>query len=294
MLTGPADWPRIEEPELLRRLAMDDDAFLAFVLEAIGSVGPREFGDDAYTLALGYPWPRPPSSYWLDGEDVAPLTAVSELSDAGRHPLLAFGSNGAPDALIRKFAHLPPAERRLPVLAGDLHGFDVVAAAHPTAYGSFPATLHPSAGTILRAALLWVTPAQLTALAWTEVSYLLGRLSGIAFEPDLPGAAPVDELLAFVSRWGAHGLDGDAAALAALPARDRSAPAYSQEELLDRLAADAIGSTATARDLVAWIYADFPAAAAAIRPVVQPTARPFVSAHWSRLPPGGGQAEPAP
>lgn len=291
MLTGPADWPRIEEPELLRRLGMDDDAFLAFVLEAIGSVGPREFGDDAFTLALGYPWPRPPSSYWLDGADVQPLTAVPDL--AGRHPLLAFGSNGAPDALVRKFAHLPPAERRLPVLAGDLHGFDVVAAAHPTAYGSFPATLHPSPGTVLRAALLWVTPVQLTALAWTEVSYLLGRLSGVTFEPDLPAAAPVDELLAFVSRWGAHGLDGDAAALAALPARGRSAPAYSQEELLDRLAADAIGGTATARDLVAWIYADFAAAAAAIRPVVQPAARPFASPRWTRMPVAPGDAGPA-
>lgn len=293
MLTEPG-WPPIEEPELLRRLGMDDAEFLAFVLEAVASVGPREFGDDAYTLALGYPWPRPPSSYWLDGDAVAPLATAPELGSTGRHPLLAFGSNGAPETLIRKFAHLPEAERRLPVLAGGLHGFDVVAAAHPTAYGSFPATLHPSDGTVLRAAVLWVTPAQLTALAWTEVSYLLGRLSGVTFEPDVEVGAPIRELLAFVSRWGAHGLDGDAAALAALPARGRSAPAYSQEELLDRLAADALGASATARDLVAWIYADFPAAAAAIRPVVQPTARPFVSAHWNRLPPGGGQAESAP
>jgi hypothetical protein len=277
------DWPPIAEPELRRRLGMADEEFVAWMIEIIGSVGPRPFDDSAYTQALGYPWWRPPTSYWLDGESVEPLGDAPGGAGEGRHALLAFGSNGAPEALIRKFAHLPAEERRIAVVAGDLHDFDVVAAAHPTAYGSFPATLHPSPGTVLRAAVLWATPVQLTALAWTEVSYLLGRLSGIRFDPDLPEAAPVRSVLAFVSRWGAHGVVGSAAALEALPARGRSARAYTQEQLLGRLAAEAIGAEATARDLVAWIYADFAAASRAIRPIVQPAARPFASEQWERM-----------
>lgn len=277
-------WPPITDPELLRRLALPDEAFREELLGFASSVGERAFTDAEYTLALGYPWPRPPSSFALDGDEVTPLGAWDAAVADGRHPLLAFGSNGAPETLIRKFAHLPERDRRVVVLAGDLHDFDVAAAGYPTAYGSFPATLVASPGTALRASVLWVTPEQLTALTWTEISYRLGRLDGVTFTPDIDGPPAIDHVLAYSSRWGAHVVDGELAALAALPARGRTAPAYDQEHLLDDLARRVLGPEAGARDLVAWIYADFGVAAARMGPVLQDTARPFASDRWTPYP----------
>jgi len=278
------EWPPISDPELLRRLGAGNEEFQALMRGFVGSVGPREFGDAEFERALGYPWPRPPSSFVLDGEHVEHVDAWDEVSTDGRWPLLSFGSNGAPETLIRKFAHLPPDQQRIPVLAGDLHDFDVGAAGNPAAYGAFPATLFVSPGTALRASVLFVTGEQLTALTWTEVSYHLGRLDGVRFEPDATGSPDVDHVLAFSSRWGSHCIDGEVAALAALPARDRTVPEFTQHELLDHIAAKAIGDGAGARDLVAWIFADFAAAAETIWPLIQPDARPFESGHWSAYP----------
>ncbi len=275
------DWPAIGEPELLRRLALSSDDFTAMMRGFIASVGPREFSDEAYATALGYPWPRPPSSFLLDGEDVEQLAGWDASLTHDRWPLLAFGSNGSPETLNRKFGHLESEQRRLAVLAGDLHDFDVGAAAHPTAYASFPATLFISPGTALRASVLWVTPEQLTALTWTEVSYHLGRLRDIRFEPDVSSAPVVTSALAYSSRWGSHSVDGEVVALAALQATDRSALAFTQEELLDRLACEAIGEGASARDVVSWIIEDFAGAAERIAPLTRAAARPFVSDRWT-------------
>ena len=278
------EWPPITEPELLRRLAAGDDEFLALMRGFVSSVGPREFGDAEFERALGYPWPRPPSSFVVDGAEVEHVDAWDEISTEGRFPLLSFGSNGAPDTLIRKFAHLPPGQQRIPVLAGGLRDLDVGAPGNPAAYGAFPATLFVSPGTALRASVLFVTAEQLTALTWTEVSYRLGRLDGVRFEPDAAGSPDVDHVLAYASRWGSHCVDGNVAALAALPARDRTVPEFTQEQLLDHAAARAIGPGASARDLVAWIFADFAAAAATLWPLIQPDARPFDSARWTAYP----------
>jgi hypothetical protein len=279
-----SDWPAITEPELLRRLALPDAAFREQMRGFLEAVGEREFTEAAYATALGYPWPRPPSSFALDGEDVRHLEAWDGDASAGRRPLLAFGSNGSPETLTRKFAHLPQEHRGLPVLAGDLHDFDVAAAGHPTAYGSFPATLFVSPGTALRAAVLWVTPEQLTALTWTEVSYRLGRLDGVRFEPDVAGAPDLDGVLAYASRWGVLEIDGHCAALAALPARERAAPAFTQEQLLGRLAGEVLGAGATARDLVEAVYRNFGTAAERLAPFLQANVRAFGSERWTVYP----------
>ncbi len=288
-------WPVIGEPELLTRLAMPDEEFIAHISGWTRAIGRREFTEEIYARALGYPWPRPAQSYLLAGDVVAPLdgleapareAVLAELAGAesGRHPLLAFGSNGSPETLALKFAHLPEPERRLVVLAGDLHDFDVGAAAGPTLYGSLPATIFPSAGTAVRASLLWVTTVQLVALTWTEISYRLGRLDGVGFAADEPRVPTVEHVYAFVSRWGAHCVDGDAVAMRAIPASGRSGPALTQEQLLDQIAAIAFGPAARARDLVMRVMDDFGAAAATIVPVLRATARPFRSERWTAYP----------
>lgn len=279
-----AGWPAIEEPELRRRLSLGSDDFLTAYCGFLREVGPRPFADADWRLALGYPWARPAGSFILDDGRHAPLEAP-ELDDAtGRWPLLAIGSNGAPATLTRKLAHLPAGERRLAVEAGWIEGIDVAAAGFPTVYGAFAATLVPSPGTRLRASILWVTPAQLTALAWTETSYRLGRIAPVRFAPDVPRARRPEAVLAFVSRWGALTLDGAPCPLAALAAERRARAGWSQEALLDRAARLALGPAARGRDLVEAIFTDLVPTARAVRAALEPHAEPFGHAGWAPYP----------
>lgn len=285
-------WPPIDEPELRARLALPDDAFRQALIDMARAIGPREFTEELFAHALGYPWPRPETSYLLDDGVVHELDglderAAGELVDgaaAGRYPLLAFGSNGAPERLALKFAHLAPEQRRILVIAGELHDFDVGVSALPAVYGAMPATIVPSPGTAVRACVLWATAEQVTALTWTELSYALGRLDPIRFDPDVPSAPAVASVLAYASRWGAHRVAGDVVALAGVPARGRRAPALTQEELLDGVAREALAPGAGARDLVVWLMEDFAAAAQRLAPLLTERALPFACSAWTRFP----------
>lgn len=292
-------WPVITEPELLARLALSDEEFNDFVLEVAAQLAARQYGPEALAFALGYPWSRPERSYVLTGSRVELLDELDPAARAAvlarciatgsareRTPLLAFGSNGAPSALERKFAHFPDEDdRTVVVVAGRLHDFDVGAAAQPTVYGSLPATLFASPGTAVRAAVLWVTSAQFTQLAWSEISYRLGRLEA-RFEADAP-AHSFDGVLGFASRFGAFSPEGRPVALAAIPASGRTATAMTQEELLDTAAVLALGPQARAADLVRGIYEDMPAMMPRLAATVRRAATPFRSDRWTpfRSPP---------
>jgi hypothetical protein len=289
-----ASWPPIEEPELLARLALDDTGFRRMVGEIAGAMPAREFEAEALERAVGYPWARPPGSYELRGDEARLLASLAEGereelieryrgSAAGRVPLLAIGSNAAPEALERKFAHFEAAEdRALLALTGWLRDFDVGAAATVALYGSMPATIFPSPGTEVAATVLWVTPAQFTQLTWSEVTYWLGRLrTPFAVEE---AEAGFDEVLVFVSRFGCFCPDGDPVALAAMPARGRTALALTQEELLGVAAALALGPGSTPEDLVRACCEDMGRLATHMADTVWSRTRPFESAAWTPYP----------
>lgn len=271
-------WPTITEPLLRERLAMDDERFTRFFLqEILPSVGRRRFTRELYERGIGYPWERPESSFVLRGAEVLPPTPPVDA--AARHPLLAIGSNGSPQTLARKLAHLADTDRELLVLAGELHDFDIGVAAHPTAYGSMPANLFESPGTAVRAAILWVTDAQLTQLAWTELTYRLGRLDGIRFVAD--DGTEVRSALVYVSRFGTFCPDGGPVALAAMPARDRTAPALDQPSLLDAAARLALGPEARGTDLVRRVFEDVAGFATTHGGAVRARGRPLRSPAWT-------------
>lgn len=288
------DWPPIAEPLLLERLGMDDEAFLAFIDQAFGSLPARPFTPELLATALAYPWERPERSYLLAGETVELLDDVDpERRDAVlrvrhgatvRYPLLAFGSNGAPSTLARKLAHLPEEERRVLVLAGELQGFDVGASSHPTAYGSMPASLFESPGTAVRAAILWVSAAQVTQLCWTEIGYRLGRLDDIAFACDQP-TGTIDAVFAFAARQGTFCPEGEPVALAAIGAGGRTAPALTQEELLDRAARLALGESASAEALVRAIFEKPGTLGDGASSRIRAAGRPFAPAAWTPFAP---------
>lgn len=269
----------ISEPELLARLAMDEREFEAYFFDLVARWSARPFRPELLERALGYPWERPPGSYRLDSGRVEPLGELGAGEREGRVPLLAIGSNASPAALTTKLAQLErPEDRSLVALAGRLHGFDIGAAAQLALYGALPATPFPSPGTAVAATVLWVTPAQLTQLAWTEVNYRLGWLRA-RFEVD-GGGGSVERALVFVSRFGAFAPGGEPAALAAIPAAGRRAPAFSQEELLDRAAKLALGPGAVAADLVRGILEDPEATARRVAARVWPAGVPFSHPDW--------------
>lgn len=285
-------WPPITEPELLERLALDDDQFRAFARRLAAAFGTREMTPALLERALGYPWERPAHSYVLRGGDVQLLAQL----DAGereslmqelardRYPILAFGSNAAPATLEIKLAHFPhEADRTVLVVTGALHDLDVGAAASPSAYGAMPAALFSSPGTAVRAAVLWVTPTQATQLTWSELGYRLGRLDEAHFAVD-EAHVEVEELFGYVNRFGALCIDGAPVAMAAIPATGRTAPALTQEELLDHVARLALGSEAGAADLVGAVFADMSAVIARVAERVWPLSQPLAAELWTPYP----------
>lgn len=289
--------PPIAEQELIARLTLDEAGFRDYILRFIGQVPRRALDATAYAWACSYPWARPAGSYALaDGqvellselEEPARERAIERFSApvAGRVPLLAIGSNASPETLQRKFAHFADvADRTALVVTGRLHDFDVGFAAQPALYGALPATIFPSPGTAVATALLWLTPTQFTQLTWSELSYQLGRLR-TRFTVD-DADERFDEVLAFVSRWGALCLDGAPPALAAVAAEGRSALALTQEQALDRVAALVLGDGANAEALVRAVFEDFAGLTARAAPALHRAALPFASERWTPFP--GGQ-----
>jgi hypothetical protein len=296
-------WPQIGDPELLERLALDDDGFRGYIRRLLASVPARGYGENELERALGYPWERPAGSFRLDAEGratpladlvaaereevVRSFTVTPAGSEAGgrlgRLPLLAIGSNAAPEQLLRKFGHFEdPEDRSVLVLTGRLHDFDVGASASPTLYGSLPATIFPSPGTRVAAALTWVTPAQFVQLTWSEVSYLLGRLH-TTFKVAETGER-FDDVLVFVSRFGAFTVDGAPVALAAVPAENRTARALTQGQLLDAAAALALGEGADAETLVRAMHEDSRGLGERIAATVWRHSLPFASERWTPYP----------
>lgn len=287
-----ATWPPpIAEPELVERLAMDDEQFRAFIATFVAAIPPRTCDDAAVAWACAYPWERPAGSYLLGDGEVELLAAHAEherervierfsAPDAGRVPLLAIGSNAAPETLARKFAHFPDAaDRAVLAVTGRLHDFDVGCAAFPALYGALPATIFPSPDTAVAAMLLWVTPTQFTQLTWSELSYRLGRLR-TRFQVD-DADERFDEVLVYVSRWGALCVDREPVALAAVPARGRTAAALTQEQALAAVAASALGPEASAEQLVRAIYEDFAGLAPTLAERLGGSSLPFASERWT-------------
>jgi hypothetical protein len=287
-------WPAIEEPELLQRLAMGERQFDRWLRTLAENIPPRPYDATALEHAIGYPWLRPVGSYRLADGEVALLADLSAaerertlagFSEAsGRVPLIAIGSNAAPEALERKLAHFPAAEdRAVLALTGRLHDFDVGVAAQPTIYGSMPATLFPSPGAAVGATLLWVTSNQFTQLTWTELSYRLGRLR-TRFDVEEMETS-FDEVLVYVSRFGAFCPEGDPVALGAIPAAGRTAAALTQEQMLDAAAAMALGPEADAEALVRAIYEDLAGTFAKVAGTVRRASLPFASERWTLFQP---------
>lgn len=281
-------WPPIHDPETREWMALSDDEFLVAVKARAATFERLPFSEEAYRFGLTYPWERPAGSYMLgDGETRTIADVDLEAFTADRHPLLAFGANAAPHRLIERFAGFPePADREVLVLTGHLHGFDVGANVVPVGYGAVPAVLLHAPGTAVRAAVLWLTTRQVETLVFAELGYRLGRLDHAQIDVD-DADVTIDTVFAFVGRMGALRLDGDPVALAAVPARNRTARAMSQEELLRELGVLAFGPGTTALEMSRRCFDDADAVISTLLPLTVPTALQLPGGCWTPYPSGG-------
>lgn len=182
--------------------------------------------------ALAYPYAVPSNSFLLvDGSPrEAPGLDSTEFHATGRTPLLAYGSNAAPEVLAGK---LGETARDAPVLAmrATLADFDVVYSAHISRYGSVPAALQPSPGTGVTVFVLYLSEDQLRLIAETEPNYERVTLRGVSCE--LESGETLGEVATYLSRHGCL-LAGDSEiALTGVEARGRRFPAMSQPQVLE-------------------------------------------------------------
>jgi len=166
---------------------------------------------DTFHRARNYPYDRAAHSFVFDRGEILPLPTETEELIAGCHPVLAFGSNAAPEQLRRKYADHD--EVRFVVTRATLKDYDVVYSAHLTSYGAVPATLAPSVGTVLETWITWLDDDQLSHMHQTEmgagggadVNYAYGHLQGLSL--DTEGVEnPLTSVGVYLSNFGALAL----------------------------------------------------------------------------------------
>jgi hypothetical protein len=192
--------------------------------------------DDATAAILrrarGYPYDAPHDSYTWDRGAVRGFDPADR---DGRTPILAFGSNRAPERLHQKFAHL--GDHLIPVEKAWLSDFDVVYAAHITSYGAVPAMLQRAKGVTCEIAVTWLDAEQVPIMHASEMSaanYVYARLDDVSLR--LAGGAVMDRAFCYIGARG-HLMspDGGPTPLLAVHAEGRPTPGIATGEVLERI-----------------------------------------------------------
>ena len=177
--------------------------------------------------ARGYPYAIPEASYTWRGGAVA---AFEPAARAGRTPVLAIGSNQSPQQLTRKFG----SDGAIPVQRARLAGFDIYYSAHITGYGSVPAMLQHAPGTEVTLSVTWLDDRQLDLMHGTELSaakYQYAVIENVDLALDCGTA--LDSVSLYVGVNGHLMHEGDAVALAAVPAQGRRPRALTTADMLE-------------------------------------------------------------
>jgi hypothetical protein len=201
---------------------------------------------DILERASGYPYTAPRRSFIQLGHETLDPSEL-EIDRAERTPMLAYGSNAAPQVLARKLALSAEAVLVVPAW---LEGFDVVYSAHISPYGAVPATLQRSPGTRVRIHVVYMTEAQVGLVSATEPNYEAGAVAGATCRPD--GSEEIADPSAYLSRHGCLLVEGSEVALAAVEAEGRRLSERSEPQMLERLRA----SLCPDDDLEAFVLAN--------------------------------------
>ncbi|MEH6544845.1 MAG: hypothetical protein V7701_00345 [Sneathiella sp.] len=187
--------------------------------------------------ALGYPYDRPATSYLFSGGVAKDLPDDINLAD--RHPVLACGSNGAPEQLRRKYG--AGSDINIPVTAAKIRDIACTYSAHFSSYGSLAAALCTVPGIVSHVHITWLTEAELLRMHETEaigMNYHFAHLEGTDLECQVTGS--IDRLHAYISLRGSLLLNGSPVLLEGIPTENTQLLKLNQntmqEEIQQRLA----------------------------------------------------------
>ncbi|MFM8681193.1 MAG: hypothetical protein ACKOGH_16555 [Alphaproteobacteria bacterium] len=191
---------------------------------------------DPVVRALTYPYPAPPHDYLFRGGHAEPVAALLPRERNGRVPVLAIGSNRAPEQLQRKFADMPGAE--IAVERVRLPGFDVVHSAHLSGYAALAATLLQAPGVVAEVCVTWLPPALMDRMHATEgigTHYDFVAFDGIGIEVVAGGT--MSSAFGYVCRMGALDFGDGPRGLSAVAATGRAHAPLGQREAQAHLVA---------------------------------------------------------
>jgi hypothetical protein len=172
------------------------------------------------------------------GQTLAELGAGETDGMERRTPVVGYGSNASAVRLAEKFGHGP--DQVIPVLRCRLHDHDVVYATHFASYGSLPAAVYASAGTVAEVSVSFLTDHQLDVMHASEGdNYRFGELDAAI---EVEGLGVLERPSSYITVHGVCGLDGAPTALAAVEAVNRRFAALDQNMALER-ACRALGGT---------------------------------------------------
>jgi hypothetical protein len=187
--------------------------------------------------AISYPFEIPGSSFVFN-----PVTGgTTEMAHAdmpetsGRIPVLAIGSNAAPEQLKRKFSAGACGGKEIPAVRVTASGLDVAFAARVSGYGSVPATPVSIQGVSVQVHVTLLTEDQLEHMNATEGvghAYELREIPEVEVSMELDGRP----LLTYCALAGPLLVEGEPVAMEAVESSGRVLDAWSEVRMLGHVA----------------------------------------------------------
>ena len=186
-----------------------------------------------------YPGKKPNYSYLYDGDYIKPLDLYNQsvssalksnnITDA-IYAIIGYGSNACPSQMAQKFTDK---NEKIPVVRGRLKNYDIVYGAKSTQYGSIPATIIESPGTVVEAWIQLLTKKQLEHMTKTESNYYMMKIN-TKFE--IENGENITPAYAYIHKSGALTIDKQPIALSDIPAFKRTFLSLNQMQVLKYIA----------------------------------------------------------
>ncbi|MDJ0895732.1 MAG: hypothetical protein QNJ92_11380 [Alphaproteobacteria bacterium] len=190
-------------------------------------------GSQRLHRALNYPYAWPGACYLFRDGSPAAVPDRAAARD-GRTPVLAYGSNKAPEQLRRKFWDAGHREEIF-VEQCRVAGWDVVHSAHIARYGAIPAALHEAHGVTASVAVTWLSEAQLEVMDASEgAARNYGRVT-VTGTVTLADGTTIETAETYRTKHGPVHLRGEVVAHADIDADGRTGPVARTEELLRQI-----------------------------------------------------------
>ena len=182
--------------------------------------------------ARAYPYWAPKSSYtWDSKAEVDNVRPFDPNLVQHCWPVFAVGSNRSPQQLSRKFKEFNAGP--IAVQYGRIADFDVVYAAHISAYGAVPAMLQRAPGVQAKIAITWLSDEQLDIMHHTEGNYHFGEIEHVQLI--LEHSEPIESAYLYVGKHGSLNMNNQAIGVQNIAAFNRPYTSANSAEILEML-----------------------------------------------------------